>query len=63
MPKLDKAPKTLLESLDALIAKHNLLQHPFYQAWTAGTLSKQALALYAQQYYPVSYTHLQHGNH
>jgi pyrroloquinoline-quinone synthase len=51
MPKLDKAPKTLLESLDALIAKHNLLQHPFYQAWTAGTLSKQALALYAQQYY------------
>jgi pyrroloquinoline-quinone synthase len=51
MPKLDKAPKTLLESLDALIAKHNLLQHPFYQAWTEGTLSKQALALYAQQYY------------
>ncbi len=51
MPKLGNAPKTLLESLDALIAKYNLLQHPFYQAWTEGTLSKQALALYAQQYY------------
>jgi pyrroloquinoline-quinone synthase len=41
----------LLESLDAMIAKHNLLQHPFYRAWTEGRLSKDALALYAQQYY------------
>jgi pyrroloquinoline-quinone synthase len=51
MPRPSTAPKTLLESLDALIAKHNLLQHPFYRAWTEGKLSKEALALYAQQYY------------
>jgi pyrroloquinoline-quinone synthase len=51
MPRPAHAPKTLLESLDAMIAKHNLLQHPFYRAWTEGRLSKDALALYAQQYY------------
>jgi pyrroloquinoline-quinone synthase len=45
------APKTLLESLDALIEKHHLLKHPFYQAWTEGTLTKQSLQLYAEQYY------------
>jgi pyrroloquinoline-quinone synthase len=43
--------KTLLESLDALIEKHHLLKHPFYQAWTEGTLSKESLQLYAEQYY------------
>jgi pyrroloquinoline-quinone synthase len=41
----------MLESLDALIAEHHLLKHPFYQAWTEGKLSKEALQLYAQQYY------------
>ena len=43
--------KTLLESLDTLIEKHHLLKHPFYQAWTEGTLSKESLQLYAEQYY------------
>ena len=42
MPKNGHAPKTLLESLDALVAKHHLLKHPFYQAWTEGKLSKAA---------------------
>jgi len=42
---------TMLESLDALIAEHHLLKHPFYQAWTEGTLSKESLQLYAEQYY------------
>jgi len=37
------APKTLLDSLDSLIERYHLLKHPFYQAWTAGTLSKEAL--------------------
>jgi pyrroloquinoline-quinone synthase len=41
----------LLDSIDGLIAKYNLLQHPFYKAWTEGKLSKAALELYAQQYY------------
>jgi len=43
--------KTLLESLDTLVEKHHLLKHPFYQAWTEGTLSREALQLYAEQYY------------
>ena len=51
MAKNSTGPRTLLESLDALIEKHHLLKHPFYQAWTEGTLSKQSLQLYAQQYY------------
>ena len=42
---------TMLESLDALIAEHHLLKHPFYRAWTEGTLSKESLQLYAKQYY------------
>ena len=45
------APKTLLDSLDALIERYHLLKHPFYQAWTAGKLSKESLKLYAAQYY------------
>ena len=43
--------RTLTAELDRLIEKHHLLQHPFYQAWTEGTLSRESLALYAEQYY------------
>jgi len=43
--------KSLLDLLDALIEEHHLLKHPFYQAWTAGTLSRSSLAHYAGQYY------------
>jgi pyrroloquinoline-quinone synthase len=39
-------------SLDALGAEMSLLKHPFYQEWTAGTLSAQRLRNYAIQYYP-----------
>src|SRR6201981_493797 len=45
------APKTLLDSMRSLIERYHLLKHPFYQAWTEGTLSKEALQLYAAQYY------------
>src|SRR5277367_68098 len=51
MRKNREKSATTLESLDALIEKHHLLKHPFYQAWTEGTLSKESLQLYAQQYY------------
>lgn len=47
----DVRPKSILESLDAMIEHHHLLNHPFYQAWTEGTLSKESLQLYAEQYY------------
>lgn len=41
----------LVEMIDRKIAEHNLLKTPFYQAWTAGTLSREDLARYAAQYY------------
>jgi pyrroloquinoline-quinone synthase len=49
--KNKKTENPLLVSLDALVGRHHLLQHPFYQAWTKGTLSRESLALYAEQYY------------
>jgi pyrroloquinoline-quinone synthase len=42
---------TVVESLDRLTEKYSLLKHPFYKAWTQGTLSRESLRLYAQQYY------------
>ncbi len=42
---------TLLESLDKTIEKYHLLKHPFYRAWSQGKLSRESLALYAEQYY------------
>lgn len=45
-------PRTeLLAKLDAAIAEKHLLNHPFYQDWQAGKLSREALQLYAAQYY------------
>jgi pyrroloquinoline-quinone synthase len=47
----EQRSKCLLESLDALIDQHHLLNHPFYQAWAEGSLSRETLQLYAEQYY------------
>jgi len=41
----------LVKKLDAAIAEKNLLKHPFYQDWQSGKLSREALQLYAAQYY------------
>jgi pyrroloquinoline-quinone synthase len=41
----------LLDKIDAAIARKHLLQHPFYQDWQAGKLSREELQLYAAQYY------------
>ena len=41
----------LVKKLDVAIAEKNLLKHPFYQDWQAGKLSREALQLYAAQYY------------
>jgi len=40
-----------IRELDARIARYNLLDHPFYQAWSAGELSRADLRQYAQDYY------------
>ncbi len=38
--------------LDTRIAQYDLLCHPFYQAWSAGELTRADLAEYAADYYP-----------
>ena len=43
--------KEFIKRLDETIARHSLLEHPFYQAWNEGALSREALANYAKQYY------------
>src|SRR5436309_2466216 len=45
------AKAELLRKLDAAIAEKSLLKHPLYQDWEAGKLSREALQLYAAQYY------------
>ncbi len=37
--------------VDREIAKYDLLQHPFYQAWSAGNLTSQDLKFYGEQYF------------
>ena len=39
------------EQLDTRIAKYDLLCHPFYKAWSAGTLTREDLREYALDYY------------
>lgn len=38
-------------TLDARIASKHLLDHPFYQRWTCGTLTKEELQDYARNYF------------
>lgn len=40
-----------LTSLDACIEQNKMLNHPFYQTWNMGKLSREALREYAKQYY------------
>ena len=44
---MGEANGRLIEQLDRQVGRWHLLQHPFYQAWTAGTLERGALQLYA----------------
>jgi pyrroloquinoline-quinone synthase len=41
----------VLSALEQRIQGRHLLTHPFYQAWSAGTLSMSALREYSKQYY------------
>ncbi|MYB92641.1 hypothetical protein F4054_08570 [Candidatus Poribacteria bacterium] len=38
------------QALDNKIADYNLLNHPFYQAWSAGELPVEVLRIYASEY-------------
>jgi pyrroloquinoline-quinone synthase len=44
--------RDVVATLDSMISERSLLKHPFYQAWTAGTLSRERLQNYAVEYYP-----------
>ena len=37
--------------LDEATKQHRLLDHPFYRAWAAGTLTREDLAFYSTQYW------------
>lgn len=41
----------LITALDGATADKRLLEHPFYQAWAAGTLTRDDLAFYSTQYW------------
>lgn len=45
-------PCDVIATLDSRISERSLLKHPFYQAWTAGTLTLERLQNYAVEYYP-----------
>ena len=45
------APRPLADELDDAIDETRLLQHPFYEAWREGRLTRADLAFYAGQYW------------
>ena len=45
-------PRDVIAILDSRISERSMLKHPFYQAWTAGTLSLERLQHYGVEYYP-----------
>ncbi len=45
------SPVLFLQRLNDVIEKNKMLHHPFYQTWSMGKLSHDALREYAKQYY------------
>jgi pyrroloquinoline-quinone synthase len=50
MSKLFVAPE-FFAALDTRVARYDLLQHPFYQAWSKGELTRDELREYASEYW------------
>jgi pyrroloquinoline-quinone synthase len=46
------ASPDVLHELDEMIRERSILQHPFYQAWESGVLTREQIATYARIYYP-----------
>jgi pyrroloquinoline-quinone synthase len=44
-------PQEFRKELNARITRHDLLTHPFYQAWAKGELTRDDLRFYAMQYF------------
>ncbi|HUO05214.1 MAG TPA: CADD family putative folate metabolism protein [Candidatus Binataceae bacterium] len=45
-------PNGVIATIDSMISERSLLKHPFYQAWTCGTLPIERLRGYAVRYFP-----------
>ena len=43
--------KEFFQEMDARVAKYDLLCHPFYKAWSAGTLTREDLREYGKDYF------------
>ena len=41
----------LIQKIDRMIEERSLLKHPFYQTWSDGKLTPEALAGYSKEYY------------
>jgi len=41
----------LIQEIDRIIEERSLLKHPFYQSWSDGKLTHEALAGYSKEYY------------
>lgn len=50
MEVTDPSANAFIQKIDQQVAKRSLLLHPFYVAWSQGTLGKEALSDYAAQY-------------
>ena len=57
---------SLIQKIDRIIEERSLLNHPFYQAWSDGKLTREALTGYSKEYYqlvkavPIFMTQLMH---
>src|ERR1035438_4727823 len=55
--RIVKGPEVIMEAkpfvslLEERIHRYDLLSHPFYQAWSAGELTREDLRTYAEDYY------------
>ena len=47
----DSSTACFFADLDARIARYDLLQHPYYQAWSKGELTREDLREYASEYW------------
>ena len=43
--------ETIAQRLDQVVSDKRILEHPFYQAWAEGTLTKDDLNFYSRQYW------------
>jgi pyrroloquinoline-quinone synthase len=50
MNRREVVPKTIWDRIEERRARWNVLEHPFYERWSAGELTREELARYSGQY-------------